>query len=604
MPAAPLIALRDIALTFGGTRLIESAELFVSAGERIALVGRNGSGKSTLLRIAAGEIEPDSGERFVEPSATVRYLPQDPDLTAFARVMDYVEAGLTEGDDAYRARYLLEALGLTGQESPKTLSGGEARRAALARVLAPEPDVILLDEPTNHLDLPAIEWLQSELSGLKSALVLISHDRRFLSDLTRSTLWIDRGQTRRLDRGFGAFEAWRDEVLEQEERDRHKLDRQIVREEHWLRYGVTARRKRNVGRLERLAGLRTDRREGRRATGSVSFDVSTARNSGNLVFEAEGVSKSFGERSIVRELTLRIMRGDRLGVVGANGAGKTTVLKLLTGVLEPDSGTMRHGANLVLATLDQGRKGLTPDTTLKDALTGGGSDTLVINGAQKHVHAYMKDFLFTPEQVNTAIGKLSGGERARVALARLLALPSNVLVLDEPTNDLDLETLDLLEEMVADYPGTVVVVSHDRDFLDRVATSVLMSEGDGRWTEYAGGYSDMVSQRGAGVEARQAAVRKAEAKPMAQQAPAADKQKRKLGFKEAHALKTLPDEIAKLDKKIDTLSRELADPALYQRDPNGFASKSKALDAMQADKQAAEDRWLELEMLREELEGR
>jgi ATP-binding cassette subfamily F protein uup len=602
MPA-PLIALRDIALTFGGTSLIESAELFVSAGERIALVGRNGSGKSTLLRIAAGEIEPDGGDRFVEPSATLRYLPQDPDLSGFASVMDYVLAGLTEGDDPFRARYLLESLGLTGAETPGTLSGGEARRAALARVLAPEPDVLLLDEPTNHLDLPAIEWLQAELAGLRSALVIISHDRRFLSDLSRATVWIDRGRTRRLEQGFARFEAWRDEVLEQEERDRHKLDRQIVREEHWLRYGVTARRKRNVGRLERLSGLRRDKREARRGAGAVNFDVSSARNSGNLVFETDKVAKSFGDRAIVRDLSLRVMRGDRLGIVGANGAGKTTVLKLLTGALAPDSGTVRHGANLVLATLDQGRAGLSPDTALKDALTGGGSDTLTLNGAPKHVLAYMKDFLFTPEQANTPIGRLSGGERARVALARLLALPSNVLVLDEPTNDLDLETLDLLEEMVADYPGTVVVVSHDRDFLDRVASSVLMSEGEGRWIEYAGGYSDMIAQRGAGVDARPAIEDKAPARKSAPP-PAAERQKRKLGFKEAHALKTLPDEIAALEQRIALLSADLADPNLYQRDPAGFAARTQELTEAQAAKDAAEERWLELEMLREELEGR
>ena len=600
--SVPLIALRDIALTFGGTSLIESAELFVSPGERIALVGRNGSGKSTLLRIAAGEIEPDAGTRFVEPSATLRYLPQDPDLAGFASVMDYVLAGLTEGDDPFRARYLVEALGLSGDEAPATLSGGEARRAALARVLAPEPDVLLLDEPTNHLDLPAIEWLQSELSGLKSALVIISHDRRFLSDLSRATVWIDRGRTRRLDQSFARFEAWRDEVLEQEERDRHKLDRQILREEHWLRYGVTARRKRNVGRLDRLAGLRRDKREARRSAGAVSFDVSSARNSGNLVFEAEGIAKSFGAREIVRDLSLRVMRGDRLGIVGANGAGKTTVLKLLTGALEPDAGSVRHGANLVLATLDQGRAGLSPDTSLKDALTGGGSDTLTLNGAPKHVLAYMKDFLFTPEQVNTPIGRLSGGERARVALARLLALPSNVLVLDEPTNDLDLETLDLLEEMVADYPGTVIVVSHDRDFLDRVASSVLMSEGGGNWVEYAGGYSDMIVQRGAGVDARPTSPRKPSARS-AKPAQPAPERRRKLGFNETHALRTLPDEIAALDQRILALSADLADPNFYLRDPAGFAARTQELTEAQARKLAAEDRWLELEMLREELEG-
>ncbi|MFD1254536.1 ABC transporter ATP-binding protein uup [Devosia equisanguinis] len=603
MAAPPLLSLQNIQLTFGGTQLLEAAELIVSPGQRIALVGRNGSGKSTLLKIAAGLIQHDAGVRFAEPSATIRYLPQEPDLTGHATTLAYVEAGLAPGDDPYRAQYLLEALGLTGTEDPKTLSGGEGRRAALARVLAPQPDVLLLDEPTNHLDLPVIEWLQDELSQIRSALVLISHDRRFLADLTRSTVWLDRGVTRRIEKGFSAFEGWRDEVLEQEEKDRHKLDRQIVREEHWLRYGVTARRKRNVGRLERLAGLRQDRREQRRATGNVTMAVSEGRTSGALVAEAENVSKSFGGRAIVKEFSTRVLRGDRVGIVGPNGAGKTTLIKMLTGLLEPDSGSIKMGSALELAMLDQGRARLDPDTRLRDALTGGGSDTLKINGESKHVVGYMKDFLFTPEQANTPIGKLSGGERARVALARALALPSNFLVLDEPTNDLDLETLDLLEEMVSDYAGTVVVVSHDRDFLDRVATSVIMAEGDGRWTEYAGGYSDMVSQRGAGVSARVVDKAPKAEKPKADAPAPQASAKRKLSFKEKHALETLPKEIDKLDGEIRTINAALSDPNLYTKDPNGFAAKSKALEAAEARKAAAEEQWLELEMLREELEG-
>jgi ABC transport system ATP-binding/permease protein len=602
MALPPLLSLQDIALTFGGTQLLESAELIVSPGQRIALVGRNGSGKSTLLKIAAGMVQHDKGVRFAEPSATIRYLPQEPDLTGFATTLAYVEAGLAPGDDSYRAQYLLNALGLTGTENPTTLSGGEGRRAALARVLAPQPDVLLLDEPTNHLDLPVIEWLQDELNSMRSAMVLISHDRRFLSDLSRSTVWLDRGLTRRIEKGFAHFEEWRDEVLEQEEKDRHKLDRQIVREEHWLRYGVTARRKRNVGRLERLAGLRQDRREQRRVTGSVNMQVSEGRTSGALVAEAENISKSFGTRTVVRDFSTRVLRGDRVGIVGPNGAGKTTLIKMLTGLLEPDSGTIKLGSAIELAMLDQGRARLDPDTRLRDALTGGGSDTLKINGESKHVVGYMKDFLFTPEQANTPIGKLSGGERARVALARALALPSNFLVLDEPTNDLDLETLDLLEEMVSDYAGTVVVVSHDRDFLDRVATSVIMAEGDGGWTEYAGGYSDMVTQRGTGVQAR-AVEKAAKAEKSKPSAVAATTAKRKMSFKEKHALETLPKDIEKLDAEIKALNTALADPALYRKDPNGFAAKSKSLAAAETKKAAAEEQWLELEMLREELEG-
>lgn len=606
MAAAPLLSLQDIHLTFGGTTLLNGADLIVSPGQRIALVGRNGSGKSTLLKIAAGDVARDSGIRFVEPGATLRYLPQEPDLSAYATTLDYVEAGLGPSDDPYRAQYLLSSLGLTGAENPQTLSGGEGRRAALARVLAPKPDILLLDEPTNHLDLPVIEWLQEELNSLRSAMVLISHDRRFLSDLTRATVWLDRGVTRRLDQGFGSFEGWRDQVLEQEELDRHKLDRQIVREEHWLRYGVTARRKRNVGRLERLSGLRQERREQRRTTGLVNMQVAEGRTSGALVAEAENISKAYGERTIVAEFSTRVLRGDRVGIVGPNGAGKTTLINMLTGQLQPDTGTIKLGSALELAMLDQGRAKLHPETRLKDALTGGGSDTLQINGQPKHVVGYMKDFLFTPEQANTPIGKLSGGERARVALARALSLPSNFLVLDEPTNDLDLETLDLLEEMVSDYAGTVIVVSHDRDFLDRVATSIIMAEGEGRWTEYAGGYSDMVAQRGAGVSARPAA--KSEAKPPKSANTAGDQQqasaaKRKLSFKEKHALESLPKEIDRLEGEIKALNAALTDPNLYSRDPNSFATKSKALAEAEAKRSAAEEQWLELEMLREELEG-
>jgi ABC transport system ATP-binding/permease protein len=605
MAAAPLLSLQNIQLTFGGTRLLEGAELIVSPGQRIALVGRNGSGKSTLLKIASGEVTHDAGVRFVEPKATLRYLPQEPDLSEFATTLEYVEAGLGPGDDEYRAQYLLSSLGLTGAEDPKKLSGGEGRRAALARVLAPKPDILLLDEPTNHLDLPVIEWLQSELDSLRSAMVLISHDRRFLSDLTRSTVWLDRGVTRRLDKGFGNFEAWRDQVLEEEERDRHKLDRQIVREEHWVRYGVTARRKRNVGRMERLAGLRQDRREQRSVTGSVNMQVSEGRTSGALVVEAENISKVYGDRTIVGDFSTRVLRGDRIGIVGPNGAGKTTLIKMLTGTLKPDSGTIKLGSALELAMLDQGRAKLDPDTRLRDALTGGGSDTLQINGQPKHVVGYMKDFLFTPEQANTPIGKLSGGERARVALARALSLPSNFLVLDEPTNDLDLETLDLLEEMVSEYAGTVVVVSHDRDFLDRVATSVIIAEGNGDWTEYAGGYSDMVIQRGEGVQARAAAKAhrpgKTSMAPIA--APTADAPKRKMSFKQKHALETLPGQIEKLEIEIAAINAALVAPDFYTRDPDGFAQKSKDLIAAEAKRAKAEEQWMELELLREEIEG-
>jgi len=604
MAPPPLLLLQDIALTFGGTPLIESAELSVSPGERACLVGRNGSGKSTLLKIAAGLIEADRGKRFVQPGATVRYLAQEPDLAAYPSTLAYVEAGLGPGDDPYRARYLLEQLGLTGEEKPADLSGGEARRAALAHVLAPQPDILLLDEPTNHLDLPVIEWLEGELKGLRSALVLISHDRRFLESLSQATIWLDRGRTRRMDRGFAHFEEWRDQVLEQEEAEHHKLGRKLVAEADWLRYGVTARRKRNVRRLGNLHAMRQQYRERQRAVGTVSMTMAEAEQSGTLVVEAEGVSKSFGDRAIVSNLSLRVLRGDRLGIIGPNGAGKTTLINLLTGVLAPDAGRVRLGANLQMVTLDQRRASLDPDATVAETLTGGRGDTVTIGGQTKHVIGYMKDFLFAPEQARTPVGVLSGGERNRLMLARALAQPSNLLVLDEPTNDLDLETLDLLEEMIQDYSGTAILVSHDRDFLDRTVSSVLVSEGEGRWLEYAGGYTDMVAQRGRGVQAR---IVEKEAKPKSADkpaaAPAAAPGKRKLSFNEQHDLKTLPKRMDEIGAKIVKVQEILADPELYSRDPARFQKAMDALTTLQSELHAAEERWLELEMLREELEG-
>ncbi|MCC0004259.1 MAG: ATP-binding cassette domain-containing protein [Methylobacteriaceae bacterium] len=600
--APPLLHLQNIALTLGGAPLLAGAELAVEPGDRLCLVGRNGSGKSTLLKIAAGLLESDGGTRFFQPGATIRYLPQEPDFAGFATTLAYAEAGLGPTDDPHRARYLLERLGLTGEEDPAKLSGGEARRAALARTLAPDPDILLLDEPTNHLDLPAIEWLEEELAAVRGALVLISHDRRFLQDLTRATVWLDRGLTRRLDRGFGEFEAWRDKVLEEEEAAAHKLDRKIVAEEHWVRYGVSGRRKRNMRRMAELGELRRAKREARRVEGAVQLQVSEAQLSGKLVIDAEGLSKSFGERAIVKNLSLRVLRGDRLGLVGANGAGKTTLVNLLTGKLAPDAGQAKIGANVEMATLDQSRAALDPADTVANFLTGGGGDWVEISGKKKHVVGYMQDFLFKPEQARTPVSRLSGGERARLMLARALALPSNFLVLDEPTNDLDLETLDLVEEMLADYPGTVLVVSHDRDFLDRVATSVLVAEGEGNWIEYAGGYSDMVAQRGAGVGARAMERPKTEAKPK-QEPRQEPKQKRKLSFNEKHALENLPAEMERLRGIRDKAQAILADPDLFTREPKKFEQASATLAKIDADLAAAEDRWLELEMLREELEG-
>ena len=600
--APPVLLLQDIRLTLGTTPLLSGAELSVSPGERLCVVGRNGSGKSTLLKLAGGLLRADGGTRFLQPGATVRYLPQEPNLTGFATTLAYVEAGLGPGDDAYRAPYLLEQLGLSGAEDPSVLSGGEARRAALARVLAPKPDILLLDEPTNHLDLPAIGWLEQELASLRSALVLISHDRRLLESLSRAIVWLDRGTTRRLDRGFAHFEAWRDEVLEQEERDRHKLGRKLVMEEDWLRYGVSARRKRNQKRLGNLHALRAQRRESRGSATTLKLAAADTELSGRLVAVAEDVSKSWGDRPIVRGLTTRVLRGDRVGIVGPNGAGKTTLLGLLTGQLEPDSGRVKMGAALHLVSLDQRRESLDPAATLADTLTGGHGETVVVNGQARHVMSYMKDFLFAPEQARTPVGVLSGGERGRLALAVALSRPGNLLVLDEPTNDLDLETLDLLQELLSDYPGTVMVVSHDRDFLDRVATSVIASEGDARWVDYAGGYSDMLAQRGAAREAGGAAVTTGRGRTILPSTKGAAA--RKLTFKDKHALTNLPTRIAALQDSIRRTQAALADPDLYARNPGRFRRASDTLARDELDLADAEHQWLTLEMLREEVEGR
>jgi ATP-binding cassette subfamily F protein uup len=609
MASPPLLHLSDIALTFGGTPLLQGVELSVSAGERICLVGRNGSGKSTLLKIAAGLIEPDRGKRFFQPGATVRYLPQEPDLSAYATTFDYVRDGLDATDDPYQARYVLEQLGLTGEENPARLSGGETRRAALARVLAPEPSVLLLDEPTNHLDLPAIEWLESRLREMRSALVLISHDRRFLQNLSRATVWLDRGKAQRIDIGFSAFEAWRDEALAQEAVDQQKLARKIDAEEDWMRYGVTARRKRNVRRVADLAALRQARRDYKATAGKATISVAQADKSSALVIEAKRIGKSFGERVIVEDFSLRVMRGDRIGIVGPNGSGKTTLVAMLTGALPPDSGEVRHGASLEMATLDQSRDSLDPNWTLAEAMTGGRGDFVTIGGQTRHVASYMKDFLFAPEQVRTPLKALSGGERGRLMLARSLAKPSNVLVLDEPTNDLDLETLDVLEEMLGDYAGTVILISHDRDFLDRVVSAVIVPEGQGRWVEYAGGYSDMLAQRGvdiagrAAVPGRKPVAERKDAPPSPAEPKGGGAAKRRLSFNDKYALENLPKRMAELQKDIVRLQARLADPALYSRDPKAFADTTAALGAAQTEMAQAEEKWLELEILREEIEG-
>ncbi len=605
-----LLTLEKIRLTFGGAPLFEGADLVVESGSRIALVGRNGSGKSTLLKIASGAIEPDEGRRYLDPAATVAVLAQEPDFRGFATVSAYVEAGLAATGAPGDLGRLYEEFGLSPDLPCGSLSGGEARRAALLRVFAADPDVMLLDEPTNHLDLPAIEALENRLAGHRAALVVISHDRRFLEGITTKTVWIDRGVTRTLDRGFKDFESWRDMVLEEEEVAAHKLDRKIEAEEHWVRYGVTARRKRNVRRMRELGELRQSRRDRKRPTGAVTFSANEAASSGKRVIIAESVSKAFGGAPIIDKFSIEIARGDRIGIVGPNGAGKTTLLNILTGKLSPDAGEIKIGAGVEMISLDQRRAALREDDRVADAITDGRGDWVSIGDAKKHVASYLNDFLFKPEQWRTPVSALSGGERGRLALAAALAKPSNLLVLDEPTNDLDLETLDLLEELVADYAGTLIIVSHDRNFLDRTVTSIIAPDPQGRpgkWIEYAGGYSDMLTQRGeigvANTPREALSTRERKAPSPDQKRAVASTQKPKLTFKEKFALEHLPARMSALQAEIETLKATLADQRLFDRDPMNFNIKAKRLSAAETELAAAEEEWLALELKREEIEG-
>ncbi|WP_212112768.1 ABC-F family ATP-binding cassette domain-containing protein [Bartonella queenslandensis] len=616
--AVPLLRLDRIFLTFGTTPLLNRAFLSVEQGARIALVGRNGCGKSTLLKIAAGILEPHGGEIFRHPRVTLRYVSQNPDCSGFEDINAYMEAGLDETSDVQWINTLRTNLGFSGVEKLETLSGGEKRRVSLLRAIAAKPDILFLDEPTNHLDLPTIEWLEGVLSSLRSAIVVISHDRRFLENVTRSTVWLDRGTTKRLEKRFSEFENWRDKALEEEAIEQHKLGRQIAREEQWLRYGVSARRKRNVRRLGELKELRQRHQTYKGQPGSALLSAAKSHDSGQLVLEAKKVLKSYGERVIVKDFSLRIQRGDRIGLVGPNGIGKTTLLSVLIGKEAVDSGTVRHGYNLSVALLDQQRI-VNEEETLAHYLTGGRGDTLVINGQERHVVSYMKDFLFLPEQARTPLKEFSGGERARLMLARLLSRPANFLILDEPTNDLDMETLDLLQEFIADFTGTVLLVSHDRDFLDRTVTHMLAPQGDGHWVLYAGGYSDMIAQNKKVLNSKRKEIKlsprkessKSHAEAFSKQTSSTEgsliargkKVPRKLSYKQVYALEKLPEEIAVLQNEIKKIEQELSDPALYRRDKERFERLSTALEKKKNTCTQKQEEWLELEILREEMDA-
>ncbi len=599
MAEPPLLALAGIRYHLGDQTILDGVELGIAPGERLSLVGRNGAGKSTLLRILAGEPIADAGTRFAQPGATIASLPQEPDFAAHASVAGYVASGLRDalGPADYRVTAILDEMRLDGAREPSQLSGGEARRAALARVLVAEPDVLLLDEPTNHLDLPTIEWLEAKLMAWKGAYVLVSHDRRFLANLSRAVLWLDRGIVRRLDRGYAAFEDWSNDILEREATERHKLDRQIERETEWAGKSIRARRTRNEGRLRALGELRKQRRQQIGPVGRATLSTGAAESSGTLAITARNISKRWGERTIVEDFSTRIFRKDRIGLIGPNGAGKTTLLRMLIGELEPDTGSVKLGANLVPVVIDQRRTALDPDKTPWEILADR-NDHLLVRGRQMHVMSYLREYLFRDEQGRQPVRTLSGGERNRLLLAKALAAPSNLLVLDEPTNDLDADTLDLLQEALADYDGTVLLVSHDRDFLDRLVTSTIALEGDGTAIEYAGGYSDYVAQRGPREAVAPApATRKDKGAPVRDSAP-----KPRLGYKRERALAELPKKIEGLRAEMAALNGDLADPGLYGRDAKVFAVKTARLAAAQAELEAAETEWLELEMLKEELE--
>jgi ATP-binding cassette subfamily F protein uup len=594
----PVLALKDVRLADGPKMLFDGVDLAIEPRSRACLVGRNGAGKSTLLKILAGQIAADEGERTLQPATRIAYVPQEPDITG-ATLLDYVVAG---GAEPHRGEAALELFGIDPAKPAQGLSGGEIRRAALARAFAEEPDVILLDEPTNHLDILAIETLEAELAASRAAMVIVSHDRAFLERVTGRCFWLEHRRVRRLDKGFSAFDEWVERILAAEAEEARRLDKQLEKEEYWLRRGVTARRARNEGRRRALLDLRKVKSERmREVRGDLSMGLASSGLSGQRVAEVKGISKAFGERVLVKDFSTRIMRGDRVAIVGPNGAGKTTLVKLLLGELAPDAGGVNLGVNLEMAYIDQGRADLKADMTLRDVLTPGGGDQVMVRGQPKHVAAYAKEFLFTDNQLRQPVRSLSGGERNRLLLARALATPANLLVLDEPTNDLDMDTLDLLEDLLADYEGTLILVSHDRDFVDRLATSTIALNGHGKVVETPGGWQDFLSQNPGFFQSVAAGAAQAPApKPAAPKAEA-PKAASKLSYKDQRRLQELDGLIHALPGKIAKLEQDLAAPDLYARDPAGFSRLSAALEAARTDLDAAELEWLELEERREAL---
>ena len=597
----PILTIKGARLSFGTNELFTNVELYINRGDKISLVGRNGCGKSTLLKVIARDIEPDAGEIFVQPGVKVSYMPQDPDFSGYATLREVVLSGLPEHErgQEYRADILIEQFDIRAEQSPEQSSGGERKKAALAKALINEPDILLLDEPTNHLDMPTIEKLEKIIADFRGAVILISHDRMFLSNTSRTTFWLDRGILRRNNKGFRYFEEWQEQVIDQEIIEQKYLNKKIEEETEWLHKGVTARRKRNQGRLRRLQQLRQERREQIRQIGSVKLEVEEGELRSKMVIEAKHVCKTFGDREIVKDFSTRIIKGNKIGIVGPNGAGKTTLIKLLTKRLEPDSGHVRIGKNLEEAYFDQNRLTLDPKKTLWKTLCNEG-DHIFVRGSYRHVVAYLKDFLFRPDQAQCPVSALSGGEKNRLMLAVALAQPSNFLVLDEPTNDLDMDTLDLLQEVLDEYEGTILLVSHDRDFIDRVVTSVIYMPGDGSVSEHAGSYSDLLEKLKSKIPAKK--ENKKEALPRKEEKPKSETKKTgRLSYNQQRLLEILPDKISELEKQIGDTEAALSDSSLYTENPEKFDALTTQLEKLKAELEKSENQWLEIEMLRESI---
>ncbi|MBA4226752.1 MAG: elongation factor 3 [Hyphomonas sp.] len=606
MAQPPLITLTDVRLSFGNTPLFEGVTLALSKGERAALVGRNGAGKSTLMKIVSEAAEPDSGEVWRQPGVTFASVAQEPDLSGYATVLDYAADGL---EAAYMAEAELMEFGIDPAADPKTLSGGQMRRAALAKAFAQEPTILLLDEPTNHLDVPMIEFLEGRLKAFNGVVLVVSHDRRFLENVSTNTLWLRQGKVLKSPEGYVKFDQWAEQIEEEDERQLKRMTTHLKDEQHWLARGVTARRKRNQGRLARLRQLKVEHAQvrsalnDRKALATITADAGDSLS--KKVIEAKGLSKTYQtpdgtELIIAKDLDLRILRGDRIGIIGPNGAGKTTLVRLLLGEIPPDAGTLYHSKTLQVTYQDQTRDTLNARDTIWEALAPEGGDSITVQGHQRHVAAYAKDFLFKPEQLRQPVGALSGGERNRLALAIGLARTSNLLVMDEPTNDLDMQTLDLLEDMLLNYEGTLILVSHDRAFLDATVTSCLSPIGGGEWIQTAGGWSDAQEQL---KDVRRKDAPKAEPQKSSATAPAPAKAKAqtKLSFKDEHRQKEINGLIPKLQAEIAKLEADLADPQLYARDPGGFNKKSARIGAARNELEGIEMEWLEIEEKRESL---